>query len=121
MYLIQKIIRPKDTNYLKSIFSNVYGVTLFALLFTMIGTILGGIFGLLFSLNIKKIQIFIEKILNVELFSKEIYYLSNLPSKLNYMEVISVLIISIIISLIATTFPAYRSIKIDPIISLKND
>ena len=86
-----------------------------------IGTFFGGILGILFSFNIQKIQNLIENILNINLFAKEIYYLSNLPSKLNYSEVIYVLIISIIICLIATAFPAIRSIKIDPIISLKND
>ena len=91
------------------------------LIIGMIGTFLGGIIGILFSVYLKSIQAILEKILNVNLFSKEIYYLSSLPSKIDAKEVFFVLLISIIISLIATTFPAYRSIKIDPINSLKND
>ena len=91
------------------------------LIIGLIGTFLGGLIGILFSLNIKSIQNFFEGILNIELFSKEIYYLSNLPSQLDKFEVLYVLLISIIICLIATTFPAYRSIKVDPIKSLKND
>ena len=82
---------------------------------------MGGVLGIIFSLNIKSIQLFLENILSTKLFAKEIYYLSNLPSKLDNLEVLYVLIISIIISLIATSFPAYRSIKIDPIESLKNE
>ena len=117
--------KNKDIGILKTIgLNNKSLVKIFlsiGLIIGLIGTSLGGVIGILFSLNIKSIQHFFENILNTELFSKEIYYLSNLPSKLNYSEIISVLIISIIISLIATTFPAYRSIKIDPIKSLKND
>ena len=45
----------------------------------------------------------------------------DLPSKLDKYEVFFVLLISIIICLIATTLPAIRSTKIDPINSLKND
>ena len=86
-----------------------------------IGTFLGGFFGVIFSLNIKSIQFFLESIFKVKLFSQEVYYLSNLPSKINNVEVFYVLIISILISLVATSFPAYRSIKIDPIKSLKNE
>ncbi len=86
-----------------------------------VGTCFGSIIGILFSLNIQSIQFFLERVFNINLFSKEVYYLSSLPSKLNVNEVLYVIGISILISLIATTFPAFRSIKIDPIKSLKND
>ena len=72
-------------------------------------------------MNIVSIQLFLEKIFDSKLFSKEIYYLSTLPSKINNTEVIFVLIISIVICLFATVFPAYRSSTIDPIKTLKND
>jgi len=91
------------------------------LIIGIIGTFFGAVIGILFSLNIEAIQIFIESIFNINLFSKEIYYLSNFPSKINKFEVIYVILISIFISLISTTFPAFRSIKVDPITSLKND
>jgi len=117
--------KNKDIGILKTIgLSNKSLIKIFlsiGLLIGLIGTCLGGIIGILFSLNIESIQLFIENIFQIDLFSKEIYYLSNLPSKLNHFEVISVLIISILVCLIATTFPAYRSSKVDPINSLKND
>ena len=43
LYLIEKIRVPKDTVRLKSIYNNMFGVTLIALFFTLFGTILGGI------------------------------------------------------------------------------
>ena len=111
---ILKTIGLNNKSLLKIFFS-------IGLIIGFIGTFLGALIGILFSLNIKLIQSFFENIFKTELFSKEIYYLSNLPSKLDSLEVTYVLLISILICLIATTFPAYRSIKIDPIISLKND
>ena len=117
--------KNKDIGILKTIgISNKSLIKIFlsiGLVIGLIGTITGGIVGVIFSLNIKSIQSFIENILHTNLFAKEIYYLSNLPSRVDNLEVFYVLIISIVICLIATTFPAYRSMKVDPIKSLKND
>ena len=117
--------KNKDIGILKTLgLTNYSLIKIFisiGFLIGLTGTFFGGLIGILFSLNITSIQNFIEKIFNTSLFSREIYYLSNLPSKLIFIEVFVVLLISIIICLIATTFPAIRSIKIDPIKSLKND
>ena len=117
--------KNKDIGILKTIgLSNKSLIKIFlsiGLIIGLIGTIFGGLVGVIFSLNIKSIQFFIENILHTDLFAKEIYYLSNLPSRVDNLEVFYVLVISIIICLIATTIPAYRSMKIDPIKSLKND
>ena len=117
--------KNKDIGILKTIgLSNKSLIKIFlsiGLIIGLIGTIFGGLVGVIFSLNIKSIQFFIENILHTDLFAKEIYYLSNLPSRVDNLEVFYVLIISIIICLIATTIPAYRSMKVDPIKSLKND
>ena len=43
VYLIQAIKNPSDKKYLKTVYSNMFGATLFALFFTLFGTILGGI------------------------------------------------------------------------------
>ena len=117
--------KNKDIGILKTIgLSNKSLIKIFlsiGLIIGLIGTIFGGLVGVIFSLNIKSIQFFIENTLHTDLFAKEIYYLSNLPSRVDNLEVFYVLIISIIICLIATTIPAYRSMKVDPIQSLKND
>jgi lipoprotein-releasing system permease protein len=111
---ILKTIGITNKSLLKIFFS--IGLTI-----GLIGTFFGGVIGILFSFKIKSIQLFFEKIFQTNFFSKEIYYLSNLPAKIDGKEVAYVLLISIIICLVATTFPAYRSIKVDPIKSLKND
>ena len=43
LYLIEKIRVPNNSSRLKSIYNNMFGVTLIALFFTLFGTILGGI------------------------------------------------------------------------------
>ena len=117
--------KNKDIAILKTIgLSNSSLMKIFmsiGLLIGLIGTSLGGLLGVVFSINISSIQNILEKLFKTDLFAKEIYYLSSLPSRLDQIEVLYVVIISLIISLVATVFPAYRSSLIDPIKSLKND
>jgi len=117
--------KNKDIGILKTLgLTNLSLVKIFitiGLIIGIIGTTLGTTLGIIFCLNISSIQIFIENFLNVNLFQKEIYYLSSLPARLDQKEVLYVVLISIIISFISTIFPAYRSSIIDPIKSLKND
>ena len=117
--------KSKDIGILKTIgISNYNLIKIFlsiGLLIGIIGTFFGVIIGVVFSLNISTIQNFLEKITKTNLFSHEIYYLSSLPSKVELSEIIYVIIISLLICLIATIFPAYRSSIIDPVKTLKND
>ena len=117
--------KNKDIAILKTIgLSNSSLMKIFmfiGLLIGLTGTFLGGLLGVVFSINISSIQNILEKLFKTDLFAKEIYYLSSLPSRLDQIEVLYVVLISLIISLFATVFPAYRSSLIDPIKSLKND
>ena len=117
--------KNKDIAILKTIgLSNSSLIKIFmsiGLIIGLIGTSLGGLLGVVFAINISSVQNLLEGLFKTDLFSKEIYYLSSLPSHLDQIEVLYVVIISLIISLIATVFPAYRSSLIDPIKSLKND
>jgi lipoprotein-releasing system permease protein len=81
----------------------------------IIGTVLGASFGLLVSYNIEKIQRFLEKTLDTELFSEEVYFLSNLPSKIDYSEFIVITIGSIILCLLATIYPSKKASGLDPV------
>ena len=85
-----------------------------------IGTLLGLIIGLLFSINIEKIQKFLEVFTGTNLFSAEIYFLSNLPSKIIFSEVVYVRLVAFVLSFSATIYPAWRASKIDPIKVLRH-
>ncbi|MBC6497043.1 MAG: lipoprotein-releasing ABC transporter permease subunit [Alphaproteobacteria bacterium GM7ARS4] len=81
----------------------------------LIGTLLGGVLGVLFVENIKAIQGFIENLLNVELFSEEIYFLSSVPAEIEWFEVVLVVSMSLFFSFVATLYPAWRAARIDPV------
>jgi len=85
----------------------------------IVGTFSGVILGLLFSYNIDSIKGLVESITGGELFSAEIYFLSQLPAEVHFDEVMQVVGITLLISLAATIYPALRASKLDPAEALR--
>ena len=84
-----------------------------------LGTIIGTILGIILSINIETIRNFISSFLGQELFSPQIYFLSTLPSNLNFKEVLVVISLSITLTLLASIFPAWKASKISPAEALR--
>jgi len=78
------------------------------------GTLIGSILGLAFSLNIKTIQQWIESALHTQVFSPEVYFLTHLPSLIRPMDVIITISVSLLLSCIATLYPARKASKLNP-------
>ena len=57
----------------------------------VIGTLIGAIFGILIALNISTIVPFIENLFHVQFLAKDVYYISDLPSKLEWNDVIIII------------------------------
>jgi lipoprotein-releasing system permease protein len=91
------------------------------ILIGVLGTFLGVLFGVSISLNIDVIVPFIESLFGVQFLSKEIYYISSLPSKLLLNDVILIGSMSLFLSIIATIYPSIRASRIDPAAALKHD
>tara|TARA_B110000208_G_scaffold189199_1_gene250279 strand:+ start:1341 stop:2594 length:1254 start_codon:yes stop_codon:yes gene_type:complete len=91
------------------------------ILIGVLGTFLGVLLGVTISLNIDVIVPFIESLFGVEFLSKEIYYISALPSKLLLNDVILIGSMSLFLSIIATIYPSIRASRIDPAAALKHD
>lgn len=80
----------------------------------VVGTMLGCFFGILFASNIENIRIFLEKTFNLDLFNPTVYFLSQLPSKVYFSNVVLVVSLSITLSFLATIYPAYKASKTNP-------
>ncbi len=85
----------------------------------IVGTLIGLIIGILFCENIESIRQFLESLSGKELFSAEIYFLSKLPAKIDFNEVGVVAFVSLMLSFLATIYPAYRAAKYDPVEALR--
>lgn len=85
----------------------------------LVGTTFGVVLGLLFCHNIENIRQILQNLSGRELFSSEIYFLSQLPAKVDKMEVLLVIVITLVLSFLATIYPAYRASKFNPAEALR--
>ena len=83
------------------------------------GTLAGFVIGIVFSLNIESIRRWIETLADVELFQAEIYFLSQLPAKVDSGEVIAVVAMGLLLSVLAPLYPAWRAARQDPADALR--
>jgi lipoprotein-releasing system permease protein len=89
------------------------------ILIGIVGTFFGMLLGITISLNIDTIVPFIEGLFGVQFLSKDIYYISVLPSKLLLSDVIFIGTMSLFLSIIATIYPSIRATRIEPATALK--
>ena len=80
----------------------------------VVGTFLGLTIGVLFSANINNIKIWLESFVGVSLFNPAIYFLSTLPSKIFISDVVLIVLMSLILSILATIYPALKASKCNP-------
>jgi len=85
----------------------------------IVGTVLGGVFGVLLALNVETIVPLIEHLFHVEFLSAEVYYISELPSDLQWPDVINICGVSLVLSLVATLYPAWRAARTQPAEALR--
>ena len=85
----------------------------------LFGTACGISLGLVVSLNIDRIKQFLEKFSDSKLFNEEIYFLTQIPSKTDWIEVSCISVFAIILCLLATIYPAIKASKLDPVEALR--
>jgi lipoprotein-releasing system permease protein len=85
----------------------------------VVGTAIGFALGTAIALNIETIRQFVSRVLQTELFSPELYFLSRMPADMDSFETTLVVIIALALSLLATIYPAWKAARTDPVISLK--
>ncbi|MDX8434966.1 MULTISPECIES: lipoprotein-releasing ABC transporter permease subunit [Mesorhizobium] len=83
------------------------------------GTIAGVLLGVVICLNIESIRQFFSWMTGRILFNPELYFLSQLPAKMDARETTYVVIMALGLSFLATVFPAWRAARLDPVEALR--
>lgn len=83
------------------------------------GTIIGAVLGVLTALNIGVIIPFIEGLVGYQLFPADVYVISDFPAELRWSDVSIIVIASILLSMLATLYPAWRASKTQPAEALR--
>jgi lipoprotein-releasing system permease protein len=87
----------------------------------VIGTIFGVILGIVFAHYIENIRLFFSKLFHVQIFPPEIYFLTKLPSLIDYKLILIISSFSILITFLASLYPTITASKLNPIRGLKHD
>lgn len=85
----------------------------------LVGTVFGTVLGVAFATNIEAIRQFIQAIIGRELFAAEIYFLTQLPAKVDVGEVVAVVLMALGLSFAATIYPSWRAANLDPVEALR--
>ena len=85
----------------------------------MLGTLAGFVLGTVICLNIENIRQFLSRLTQTELFSPELYFLSRLPADMDPSEVATVVLMALVLSFLATLYPAWRAARLDPVDALR--
>ncbi|TPW33515.1 lipoprotein-releasing ABC transporter permease subunit [Martelella alba] len=85
----------------------------------VVGTFAGVILGVVVCLNIESIREFFSWISGTVLFDPQLYFLSTLPAEMSWGETVTVVVMALTLSFIATIFPAWRASRLDPVQALR--
>jgi lipoprotein-releasing system permease protein len=85
------------------------------------GTLAGFLLGVVICLNVESIRQFLSRLTRTEVFSPELYFLSQLPADMDSGETVSVIVMALTLSFLATIYPAWRAARLDPVEALRNE
>lgn len=115
--------KTKDIAILKSLgatAANIMKIFMIqGLLIGVSGTILGCTAGILVALRLEKISGFVEDLFGFKILPGDVYYLSQLPSRIDYGDVFIIVVVTMILSFLATLYPAWRASRLDPVEALR--
>jgi lipoprotein-releasing system permease protein len=89
------------------------------LIIGVIGTVVGVLGGLLVAFNLEPIVGLVQRLTGFELFSKDVYYLDHFPSQVVPADVLLISVTAILISFLATLYPAWQASRMHPAEALR--
>jgi lipoprotein-releasing system permease protein len=83
------------------------------------GTVIGGVLGVIAAINVSTIVGWLERVTGQHIFTSDVYFISNLPSELQEGDVMLICGAGLVLSFLATLYPAYRASQIEPAHALR--
>jgi lipoprotein-releasing system permease protein len=83
------------------------------------GTILGGVAGLVFTWNLQAISGVVERLLGIQFFPPDVYFIDKLPARIDTLDVCLIVLTALGVSFLATLYPAWNASKLDPVVALR--
>ena len=87
----------------------------------VIGAFFGTILGVIIAIYVEPIRQFFQWLTGRDLFPAELYYLSELPSKLVWTDVVGIALIAVVLAFLATLYPAWKAANTEPVEVLRNE
>ncbi|PTT65236.1 lipoprotein-releasing ABC transporter permease subunit [Stenotrophomonas sp. HMWF003] len=85
----------------------------------IIGTVAGVIGGITLTLNLERILGAIETVFNVKLLPEDVYYITGLPTDMQAPDIVIITITALVMSFLATLYPAWRAARTQPAEALR--
>ena len=85
----------------------------------VIGTLAGVAFGLLVAFNVGTIVPAIERALSVSFLPSSVYLISRMPSEPQSGDIVPIVVISLVLSFVATLYPSWRASRVQPAEALR--
>ena len=87
----------------------------------LIGAAAGTLLGTVVAIYIEPIRKFFQWATGRDLFPAELYYLSELPSRVEFWTVFGIALIAVVLAFLATLYPAWKAANTDPVEVLRNE
>lgn len=87
----------------------------------IVGTLSGVLLGVLMATNLEAIVGFLEAVFGIKFLAADVYFISDLPSELQYGDVVRIALIALVLALVSTLYPAWVASRTSPAEALRYD